>query len=231
MGVEDLLQGLLGGTTGQGAESQQGDALGSLLESILGGGATKAQGSQQERGLADVVGSILGGGAQPRDGQQGDSLSDLIGSVLGGGQASGGLGGILESILGGGNIRNNAILAPITEALSERLGLSPQMAQAVALFAVNTVIPALIRGVARKRGVEVPVQSGALASTGAGQSKLDLDDLLQRMGTGQKLGRNYLQSTGLVQQLSAQTGLDRTTATQSLQQTFLMLGKYLGDKP
>jgi len=238
MGIEDLLKGILGGATGQGAEGQQSDMLGGLLESILGGGAATPQGGQQspqqEGGLSDLIGSILGGGTTPQSvqqtPQQGGGLPDLIGSILGGGQAGGGLGGILGGILGGGGMSNNAILAPITQALSERLGLTPQMAQAVVLFAVSTVIPALIRGVARKRGAEIPAQSGALPSAGTGEGGLDLDDLLQRMGTGQKLGRSYLQSTGLVQQLSEQTGLDRATATKSLQQTFSMLGGYLGEE-
>jgi hypothetical protein len=228
LSIEGLLKGILGGALGQQSNGQQGGELIDLLGSILGGQTTTPQQRgqqmpQQGADLSDLIGSILGGGQASR------SSGGILEGILGGGQAGGDLSGILGSILGGSNMSNNAVLSPIIQALSERLGLPSGIAQAVVLFAVTTVIPALMRGLASKSGDSSPAQSRALPSMGATADGLDLDDLLRRMGTHQELGRDYLRSSGLAQQLASQTGLDPETATKSLQQTFLMLGNYLDD--
>jgi hypothetical protein len=203
-----------------------------LLKGILGGGMTGGQGGAEARlDLTDLLGGILGGmggeAPQPSASPQGSAgLPDLIGGILGGLGQGGDLGGALGGILGGSNMTNNAILGPISQALSEQLGLDPKVAQMVVIFALTTVIPAILGRMQKGHTQQGAMPSGALPAPQEGNA-LDLDDLLEQMGSQRAVGREYLQSTGLTQRLSAQTGLDPETAEESLQQTLFMLGQFL----
>ena len=204
MSMEDLLKGILGGTDSQ-ARGQQagGDPLSDLLRGILGGMATpQPDGGQAGAGaLPDLLGGILGGGAQGASG-----LSDILGAILGS---------------GGANLGSNAFLAPIVNALAEKLGLSPVIAQAVVGFVVSKLLPGLLGG------VTVPAPSSTKRSRREVEG-LDLDHLLEQMGSGQAVEPAYLRSTGMVDELAEQTGLDTDVALQSLQQVFGMFGAQLG---
>jgi hypothetical protein len=101
-------------------------------------------------------------------------------------------------------------LGPIVAGLAEKLGLSPQIAQMVVTF----VLSKLLSGHSSKAGV--------LADEG--QPGLDLDHLMERMGSGEGLDAGYFESTGMTQELAEQTGLDPDTAARSLQEVFGALG-------
>ncbi len=122
------LGGLLGGLAGsvmQGGQSSQaqqgglGGLLGSVVSSQLGGNQT------QGGGLDAVLGGLLGGqqqSASPTD------LGGILGSVLGGGQSSqgglGGLGGLLGANQGGGMNKSALLVAllPVVLAFIQKNG-------------------------------------------------------------------------------------------------------------
>jgi len=180
-----------------------------LLKGILGGAQSAGRAGSQGAagGLPDLLGGILGGG-----GQDGFGLDDILGAIMG---------------TGGSGIGANAFLAPIAQALAQKLGLSPAAAQAVVAFAVSKLLPALLGGA---RTAIPGSQSGVTPSrrSSAGGEGLDLDHLLERMGTGEDLEPSYLRSTGMVDELQQQTGLGSDMALQSLQQVFGLFGAQLG---
>jgi hypothetical protein len=251
MSMEDLLKGFLGGADSQARGRQAGgDPLSDLLRGILGG-VTAPQEGGGGTGLDDILGGILGGGAQGAGGAGlgdilgggsgaqdagGTGLDDILGGILGGGggaQAGGGIGmdDILGAIMGrgGANLGGNSFLAPIIQGLAEKLGLSPGIAQAVVGFVIAKLLPGLLAG-ARAPAPSSTGRPRAAPSTQEGQG-LDLDHLLGTMGAGRDLEPSYLRSTGMVDELAQQTGLDPDTAGQSLQQVFGMFGAQLGGAP
>ena len=209
MSIEDLLKGILGGADSQ-ARGQQagGDPLSDLLRGILGGmAAPQADSGQAGAGaLPDLLGGILGGGGQGAGG-----LADILGAILGS---------------GGANLGSNAFLAPIVNALAEKLGLSPAVAQAVVGFVVSKLLPGLLGGVT----APAPGSSRRRRTKRSKQKVegLNLDHLLEQMGSGQAVEPTYLRSTGMVDELAEQTGLETDVALQSLQQVFGMFGEQLG---
>jgi hypothetical protein len=214
MSIEDLLKGILGGAdSGSSRGRQEADPLSDLLKGILGGASSGGRARPQSGGgdLQDLIGGILGGGAG-RGAQDGFGLDDILGGIMG---------------AGAGGIGANSFLAPIAEALAKRLKLSPALAQAVVAFAVSKLLPALLGG----RGAAIPGgQAGVRPSLqpSRGGGGLDLDHLLGSMDSGQALEPAYLQSTGLVDELQQQTGLDSDMALQSLQQVFGLFGSQIG---
>jgi hypothetical protein len=186
MGGEPGGTGGLPGMSGQGAPG--GDPLGGLLEGMLGGGPG---GAGSMPGISEQAG--LGGGL----------LGGLLQGILGGGGGSaGGLGGLLEGVLGGaspGGMGGSSSLAPFTEALSEKLGISPQLASVLITFALGLLTSSL-RGSSR----------GGQASP----ESLDLDQLLDD---------EALRASGLTQQLSAQTGLSEQEAMADLREAVYLL--------
>jgi hypothetical protein len=130
---------------------------------------------------------------------------------------------------GGANLGGNSFLAPIIQGLAEKLGLSPGIAQAVVGFVIAKLLPGLLAG-ARAPAPSSTGRRRAAPSAQEGPG-LDLDHLLGTMGAGQKLEPSYLRSTGMVDELAQQTGLDPDTAVQSLQQVFGMFGAQLGGSP
>ncbi|WP_371168611.1 DUF533 domain-containing protein [Aliiroseovarius sp. 2305UL8-7] len=102
-GLGDLLGGLTGGQ--QPTSQSQSGGLGGLLGGILQGkgGSTQSGGGG---GLSDILGGLGQGTQGSSSAQGGGDLVDMLGKMLGGGQAGGaaqgGLGGLLESLAGGG---------------------------------------------------------------------------------------------------------------------------------
>jgi len=212
--MEELLKGILGGADSQAPGKKAGaDPLADLLRGILGGGAAPQAGSGQSAaaGLPDLLRGILGGG---RQGAGGFGLDDILGGILGG---------------GGANIAANPFLAPIVQGLAEKLGLSPAIAQAVVGFAISKLLPAMLGAT----GEQVPSSPPRRTTkrrrkTPAPDKGLNLDHLLERMGSGEALQPAYLRSTGMVDELTQQTGLEEDVALQSLQQVFGLFGAQLG---
>jgi hypothetical protein len=117
VGLDDLLGGLLGGAQ-QGAGGQQGVGLDDLLGGLMGGSQQGPQGGNQpglDAGdLVGALGGILSGGQQGAAGQQGGfGLDDIIGMISGGGAQ--------------GNLNQGNVIQDI----SERAGISPEIAAAI----------------------------------------------------------------------------------------------------
>ena len=213
MGLDDLFKAL-GGMEGSGG-GQEEDPLADLLGGILGGG---------EQGGADM-GSLLeslmgggGGGAEP-------GMDDMLGAILGGGEQSGGggLAGILGGLLGGGQSGGSGgFLGPIVSELAEKLGLPPAVAQMVVSF----VMGKLLTG---QRGGQpvLPTQQSRASDQPQG---LDLDSLLERMGSDDGVDDDFIRSTGMPEELAEKTGLDPDAAAKSLQEVLGMLSGQFGSQ-
>ncbi|RME43476.1 MAG: hypothetical protein D6791_15325, partial [Chloroflexi bacterium] len=105
--------------------------------------------------------------------------------------------------------------------VAEKLGLPPAIAQMMVAFVVGKLMSGLMSGGG-------PLEAGAGSRQPAGQQGFDLDGLLEQMGSGSGLDPNYLQETGMPEELSRQTGLDPDTATMGLKEVLEMLGGALG---
>lgn len=169
-----------------------------MLEELL---EVLAAGSQQQKKQA----------AQPQS-----PWADLLEGVLGGSpqqtqkkQSSGGLGDILEAVLGGGarsgqgQVASNPMLTPFVNALSEKLGISPQMAAVIVSAAFGMIVSKGMSG-----GKKTNAKSGATAG-------LDLDDLLEG---------DFINKSGVAERVAQQTGMDKGEAKDSLRQAMEMLG-------
>lgn len=214
MSMEDLLKGILGGADSQApGKRAAADPVADLLRGILGGGAAAQTGRGQpgDTGLPDLLGGILGGG----QGADGFGLDDVLGGILGG---------------GGANISANPFLAPIVQGLAEKLGLSPAIAQTVVGFAISKLLPALL-GATSAQGPGSPPRRTTKrrrSKTPAPDKGLNLDHLLEQMGSGEAPQPAYLRSTGMVDELTQRTGLAEDVALQSLQQVFGLFGAQMG---
>jgi hypothetical protein len=191
---------MLGGAAeGSGSDEGAGDPLMDLLGGMMGGGAAGGEGGGQQGAgdMAGMLGGLLGGGGQ----QGAGGMAGMLGALLGGGSAGTGIGSFLD---------------PIVSGLAEKLGLPPEIAQAVVAFALEKLLSGQLG--AGDRGAAAP----------AGQEGLELDDVLTRMGSGEPVDADYLASTGMAEELSEQTGLDPDTAAASLEEAFSMLGSGMG---
>jgi hypothetical protein len=219
-GAGDVLGSLLGGGAPSGGVPSQGagaDVLGSLLGGLLGGGGAPAGGMPSQGAGGDVLGSLLGGllggGGMPAQGgmsmpsQQmpaagGDPISSILGGLLGVNVGSG-AGAIANNPIA------NAFVAPIAEALARKTGMAPGIAQVVVLFALTTLMSA--------------------ATQKSTQKGFNPSDLVNKLATDGTVSQKYLKDSGLVAQLAQQSGLDRQTASKSLQQAFTALGTHVGE--
>lgn len=198
--MEEILKAILQGADGSPAPQQRSqDPLADLIGAVLGGAATQPAPQPQQQlpagdPLSELIKGVLGGEPQaPQAPGGGGTIIDILGSILGGGRPGG---------------QNNSFLRPIAEALSDKLGISPE----IALIVINLAIGLLLSrqrdqtgGGAGdyRRGGSAPAQEG-----------FDLDDLLDE---------NYLQATGATSQLARQTGMNETQATHSLQEALMLL--------
>jgi len=133
------------------------------------------------------------------------------------------MGDILNAILGGGgaNVGANSFLAPIVNGLAQKLGLPPAVAQTVVAFVLGKLMTGLAGGGS-------PLGAGGGGRQPAGQQGLDLDGLLEKMGSGSGLDPAELHDTGMPEELSRHTGLDPDTAAAGLKEVLEMLGGALG---
>jgi hypothetical protein len=182
--MEDLFKALSSDEGSQPGGQAEGDPLTDLLGGLLGGGTSSS-------GAADLA-QVLGGGNPP----QGGGMADISGAMLGG---------------GGAGMNSNALLAPIVDAISNKLGLPPDVAQMIVSFVVGKLLSG---------------QPGPGAATQPGG--LDLGNLLNQLASGQGIDTSYLQSTGMHEELAQQTGLDTDTATRGLQEVFQALSGQVG---
>jgi hypothetical protein len=256
--LAQALQGLLGGATPQDQSAQAGPVeggldLGGLLQAFLGGADQAPQGYAEQTGsgsfpsglnLASVLedgpgetlqapqtyGQQAGAGSVPA----GLDLGSLLQAVLGGGGSlggaaqpaaseAGGFGDLLGGIMGGGSstMASDPFLAPIVNGLAEKLGLPPQIVQAVVAFVMGKLL-----GNRLQPGLAELQAAGP--SRKARQRATTVEDIRQKMNRRQRVTKKELRSSGLVTELSKQTGLDRATAEASLQEVLDELGGQIG---
>ena len=232
--MEEILKALLGGASGNSGkqETNSSQAIIDLVGGILGGGnapqsppTSPSQPSQQEANpIADLIGSILGGAmtpvqpqAQGQPAQQAENpIADLIGGLIGGASQQGSgnvIADLLGSMMGGGSSSssNAESMNPIAQLLSDKLGLSPAVAQAVVTFFMAKMVEMIIP---RLTGGQAALPEGTPQGGGGG---LNLDHLLNNVDDEEGLNLQ-LSASGMPQELSSATGLDEETATQSLQE-------------
>jgi hypothetical protein len=208
----------------QAASSAGGGDLGSLLGGLLGGGAQ--QGAAGGGDIGSLLGGLLGGGAQQGAAGGGGDIGSLLGGLLGGGAAmgttsqagseGGGLGGMLGGMLGTGAITlalNATPIGPMIDDLAGKLGIPPAIAKTVVAFAATKLIAAAMQN----RGDQ----------KAGGANDTTTDALAARLSEGQPIDRKFITQSGLADELAQQTGLDKKTATKSLQQSFGALQEQL----
>jgi len=205
--LEELLKAILGGASASPSQSQSSaDPMQEMLEAIMGG-ASGQQGGMQQGGMQQqasdpisaILEAILGGAAQGGAQQQ-----DSMGAVGGAG---------MDSFLG-----------TIISALAQKIGLPPQLAQIVVSF----VLKKLLSGAAGASQSGGYSGGGLLPSASSGDEGLNLDGLLEQMGRGQTVDARALQSTGMAEELSRETGLSPDVAAASLEEVLNMLSGQMG---
>jgi hypothetical protein len=183
-----------------------------LLKGLMSGADSQpGTGQADDDPLADMLGGLMGGGSEPGGADAGDLLEAFMGG--GSSQGAGGMGDLLGALMGGGsaNAGASALLAPMTDALAKKLGLPPEIAQMVLTFAITRLL-----------------SGGKRGGASAGQGGLDLDDLMVRAASNDGIDTDYIQSTGMADELAQQTGLDSDTAARSLQEALQMMGGQMG---
>jgi hypothetical protein len=201
------------------------DLFGTMMDSTGGELDDQAAGDDP---LADVLGGLLAGSGGTGGGA---GMGQLVQAMLGGGlqgasaQGAGGMEGLLGSLLGGGGsgMAANPLVAPIADALADKLGLSREVAQVVVGFALSKLLSAILGGSRQPDG------------RSTAQDSMVARQLVDQVRSGGDIDPNYLASTGLTQELVDRTGLDAETAERSLQETFAMLGSQMtastGERP
>jgi len=135
---------------------------------------------------------------QPANAVGGFGLDDLLEIFMGGGQKS--------------NVGGNPMLAPFTETLAEKLGLSPQMASIIVSYAFSMFVSQLgSSGATSASGTQSQSQRSQKHSKGG----LDLDDLLDG---------DFIESQGMGKKIAKRTGLDEQTAQEGLREAIKILG-------
>jgi hypothetical protein len=193
--------------------------------------------------IEDLFNAMSSGEESQPDGQaeqaEGDPLADLLGGLLGGGTSGGGadlaemLGGesseqgnsmaaVSGDLFGGGGagMGSNDLLAPIVNGISEKLGLPSDIVRMIVAF----VIGKLLSGQSGAGAASSSISGQPLYADSAQPGGLDLGGLLNQLASGRGIDADYLQSTGMNEELAQQTGLDPDTATRSLQEVFNLLG-------
>lgn len=166
------------------------------------------QGTQQQRSgsagqdiLMELLKGAMGGAKQPQATQKQPQnildIADILGGVLGGGQTT------------QNNAQLNPMIAPIANALSKKLGISPAIAQVIISFAVAALLNRGKKALANR-------QSGTRQGSARQQTQetYDLDDLLEG---------DFAWDSGMAQQISAKTGLSEDEAAYNLQEAMMML--------
>ncbi|MCJ7434240.1 MAG: hypothetical protein MUO77_12205 [Anaerolineales bacterium] len=195
------------------------DILKVLVNSRQQGGSSNSSDNNQDP-LGSLVGSLLGG-SQSSQGTSGNLMGSLVGSLLGGGQQqtggnqqpAGGLSGmmgLLETVMGGSgssgvNDPIMGLLQPFIAPLAKKANISPEIATVVVSFVVHKLL-------------------AHHPTSGRDSTSFNFEDMFQQMGTG-KIDQNMLQSSGMVKELAAKTGLDEATAAKSLELGFNLVGK------
>ncbi|MEZ4664742.1 MAG: hypothetical protein R2911_44995 [Caldilineaceae bacterium] len=187
--LEELLEIMLGGAQGQTTQPQRQPAANpwtEILEGVLGGAPTGAPDSGSKGGPSA---------------SSGPGISDILEIVLGGGANS----------RQKGPIGGNPMLAPFTQALAERLGISPQMASVI-ISAAFGLLMSQLQGAAQRGQLDARASAAGL----------DMNQLLNP---------NVLASSGVTKRVSAQTGMNESDIERALREALEILGVDAGSAP
>lgn len=200
--LDQIMASLWNDASASSGDRSPSEPFGDLLGTMMGGAPQSGDTPTPNAGgdpLGSILGSLLGGGMQQGSaplpsapGTSGDPMSAILGSLLGGGMQGGTPN---ASALGG-----NSFLAPIVDAIAAKIGIPPQIAEAVVSFALGQLV--------------------------GGQRDPQLVQMLAGRGT---VSQKYLRDSGLVSQLTQRTGMDPKTATKSLQQVLEAFGTQMGE--
>lgn len=215
-----------------------------IMKAILEG-AMKQQAAQQRRAapqqadpIADLIRGIAGGQApaprQRPQQQQGIGIEDLIGGILGGSQRHdtrqpSGIADMLEMVMGGGRGRNSAA-NPIANALAEKLGIPPFLAQAAVAYFMSKMLQRASGGGSQRMPQQQAPSGNPLEDIfGIGRAKpdsqtVDLDDMLDMMGDDNKLDSHIGGQGGMAEELAEQTGMPKGTALDAIKQIVKIVG-------
>jgi hypothetical protein len=203
-GDKESTRGLLDSLMGGAAGGQGG--LGDLIGGLLGGAGGSAASSGD---MDDLLGGLLGGtGAGSSSPASAGDIGNLLGGLLGGGGAasgtSGGMGGILGALLDGGagaGMGGDQYM-PFVGPLAEKLGLSPQMANMLAMAAIGLLTSSMAKNRSQGRS-----------------DRVDLAGLTDP---------DYIRSTGVATRLSSQMGVSEDEVIKGLQQTLGIMAEQAG---
>ncbi|HSJ57341.1 MAG TPA: hypothetical protein VLC95_09180 [Anaerolineae bacterium] len=225
--LAQLLQGFLSGQAPQDADAQAAPAspdVPDLASLMQGFGSTGATGQIPREHLSRP---------EPGATQDAPDLGGLLQTVLGGAGGAGpapsggagGLGDILGAILGSGSsaMSSNSLLAPIVDKLAEKLGLPPQVAQAVVAFVLGKLLQSRAQS-------EVATRQASATSRAARPGAAALDDVVTRMNSGKSVPRTAVRRSGMARELARHTGLDRATAEAGVQEVLNALGSQIGGR-
>jgi len=199
--LAQMLQGFMSGQPSQGdaapagsEPAQEAPDLGGLLGGLLSGA------------LSGGSGQVPPGYAAPAPASSGGALGNILGAILGGASPA---------------MAADSFLAPIVNGLAEKLGLPPQVAQAVVAFVIGKLM-------------EDRMQPGTdwtqppAPSRGGRAQPASLEDVVARMNSGKRVPKTAIRRAGLAKELAAHTGLSRATAEASVQEVLNALGGQLG---
>lgn len=219
MSMDDILKVLVDSRKQQPSASQSADPMTDLIGSLLGGGQTSS--GQSSDPMAGMLGNLLGGGQAQSGGsaQQSDMMTEALGNLLGGqssstGQQSG-LGGmmsLLEMFTGAGGGQSaltgnplGGLLQPLVKPLAEKLNISPEIATVIISFVLQKLL-------------------AHHPTSGRDSTQFNIDDLFGQLSEG-KLDPSMIRNSGMVEELSRATGLDKAQAQKSLNTAFAMVGR------
>jgi hypothetical protein len=171
--------------------------------------------------MHDMLNSLIGGAGGEAGGSAGggDMLSGLLGMLGGGGGQGGGLEDILGAFMGGGGMDQGA--GSGVSGISQQTGIPPEILMAGLSFLLGKLgggaqqgsVPGGSGGGLDLNGLLQGMQPGGAPEISGGG--LNLAELMQNVQGDQ--GRQYLESTGMHEELAQQTGLEPAQASQALQ--------------
>lgn len=216
--LKAILQGAMQQSGGQRQTGQSADIIGDLIKGVVGGQSPLPQTAPAPSGrsgaaaggvdLNDIIGILIGGSQRSGVAQSG-GIADILGAILGGGNAAG-----ANGVVGG-----TRGVDPISQILSQKLGISPVIAQAIVTFFVGKFLLPKLQGVLQgsKKGVQGSSQDDQ------GDTTVDLDELLDQVDNPAALQTKF-SNNGMAQELAQYTGIDEQQANIALQELVKIVG-------
>lgn len=155
--------------------------------------------------LESLLSGLTGGGSS------GSNPLNFLGNLLGGALPAdnsqlGRVGNVLQLVTQGGgtSAANNQFLGPLVGSLGSQLNMSQAVSEQVVSFALHHLTSGHLNGAANYNHA----------------------DLVNQMATG-KISQDFLQQTGLPQQLAQQAGIDPKVAADGLKHVLENFGQHM----